>query len=662
MVRAVQTWRWGQLLGVMLAFAAGQSTALEAPILWQQITGEYAAMLNQAHYLHSVDAETLLDDKRSQNALKLYLEALDPTKSYFTAGDFATIEAKYGNQIDDLMSDGNPAPAVEIFDVLLGRVKQRTGLALQLLDEAPDFSGDETFDGDFEKRTYLATEAEIEALWRKRVKLDRLAFKVDGMDDAKITAKLKKRYKAIQNQFQWMADDKDPVLEVYLTAVGRSLDPHTSYLSVMTQKNFEIAMTLKLDGIGAKLTQEDGEIKVSSLIKGGAAEKDGRLKKDDIILEVGASEEAPMVDVSNLSLNKAVEKIRGKAGTTVRLKVLPEGKAEPVEYRITRAAIVVAENGAELVEKRGKTAVVKLPSFYNGATADVEKILEELNRGDFDTVIMDLRMNGGGSLDESISLTGLFIDQGPVVQVKDSQGVRVHKDLHRGVAWDKNLIVLTNSFSASASEIFAGAIQDYRRGPVVGEKTTHGKGSVQNLVDLERAFGPQGLAAILGNTPKLPRGAIKITTQQFFLPGGESTQERGVPSDIVLPQLTAAVDRGESTLANHLKAAKIEAARFSAESKWIPEGAIAGLAQKSQARRAASAEFKKLEQRIARFKALQGNKTVSLNEAKFRAQRAEREADEKLLESLESEEAAPAKTDVVLEETLKIADDYRAIR
>jgi carboxyl-terminal processing protease len=438
-------------------------------------------------------------------------------------------------------------------------------------------------------------------------------------------------------------------------------------------------MRLQLDGIGASLKSEDGYTTVAELVPGGAADKDGRLKKKDRIVGVGQGSEGEVVDVVDMNLNDVVKLIRGERGSVVRLKVIPVGKNVPQVYDIVRAKIELQDSAArgEVIEQGKKPdgspwriGVINLPSFYmdmdaarqgqadyKSSTRDCRRILDEFRQKRVDCVALDLRSNGGGSLPESISLTGLFIDTGPVVQIKDAdQRVQQYDDLEPGVAWDGPLVVLVNKFSASASEIVAGAIQDYRRGLVIGDETTHGKGTVQSLLDLGRQLFQR-----LPNAPSL--GAIKITMQQFYRPSGLSTQLEGVKSDVELPSITNHLPVGESDLDNAIPFDRIDAADFVPTGR-VTEPMLKMLRQRSAERVAVDEEFLELADDIARYEKRKQDKTISLLESDFTKQWNEGKAAEEEEEEKQEKDAGPRRPvvtrDFYFDEAMRITADYLA--
>jgi carboxyl-terminal processing protease len=469
----------------------------------------------------------------------------------------------------------------------------------------------------------------------------------------------------------------DELLETYLTALTSSLDPHTSFMSPGTQENFAIAMRLQLDGIGAQLKGEDGYTTIMELTPGGAADRDGRLKKKDRVVGVGQGQEGEMVDVVDMNLNEVVKLIRGKRGTIVRLKVIPVGETVPKVYDITRDKIELkdAEARGEVVEDGKKPdgspwriGVINLPSFYmdmdgarqgqadyKSSTRDCKRLIDEFRQKGIDCVVLDLRNNGGGSLPESISLTGLFIDTGPVVQIKDAdKRVQQYDDVDPGVSWDGPLVVLTNKFSASASEIVAGAIQDYRRGLVIGDKATHGKGTVQSLLDLGRQLFQR-----LPNAPSL--GAIKITMQQFYRPLGASTQLEGVKSDVELPSITTHLPVGESDLDHAIAFDKVPPAAFQASGK-VTDDMLRALKDRSAARIAKSEDFTKVQKDISQYEKRKSEKTISLVESEFERQwnegKAAEDEEKKLEEEMDAQRRPVVKRDFYFNEAMNVTADY----
>jgi carboxyl-terminal processing protease len=644
-----------------------------------------------------------LNEEMSRRTFTTFMKMLDPMKVYFLQSDVDEF-AKQQNVLADQIRSGNTTFAYTVFERFLQRVDDRVKTVDQLLLQTPDFTVDEDMTTDPKLTTYAKDEAEARDKWRKRIKYDLLVKKADAAglkDDVAAAAKdphkgtansnfehrdlqkkevppeekISRRYHSFAKRMHQTKGEE--LLERYLTALTSSFDPHTSYMSPSTLDNFDIQMRLSLEGIGAALEYEleDGTTKVSRLIPGGPAEKDGRLKPEDRVIGVGQGTSGEIVDVADMSLNDVVDLIRGKAGSVVRLKVQPATGGESKEITITRASIELKDQEArsEIFEEGRKPngqaykiGVIDLPSFYmdmNGAraglsdykstTRDMKRLLDDFNNKGVDLVILDLRRNGGGSLVEAVSLTGLFIDEGTVVQVKDSSGrVQQYDDTDRGVSWAGPLVVLQSKFSASASEIFAGAIQDYGRGLVIGDRTSHGKGTVQQLMDVSRAYF---------NVPNAtPMGALKITIQQFYRPNGDSTQNRGVVSDIELPSLTTHLDVGEADLDYALKFDHIDKASYNKVNMVDPK-VLDELRSRSSQRVHDSPDFQKLEKEIARYVELKERKTVPLAEEKFMAERAElntEKEEEKQFEQLDDPNRPVVKRDFYFNEAINVGLDY----
>jgi carboxyl-terminal processing protease len=619
-----------------------------------------------------------LDDTISERGLTAFLKSLDPMKMYFLQSDIDEFMKKK-NDLDDMLEAKNISFAYDVFQRFLERIDERVKQIDELIEEELDFTQDERMVTDTDKISYPANLQEARDRWRQRIKYDMLILKSDKMEERAARDKLHRRYQSFAKRMH--QTDADELLEMFLTAVISSFDPHTSYMSPTTLDNFRIQMRLNLEGIGAALQFEDGYTKVSKVIPGGAADKHGKLKAEDRIVGVGEGEDGEMVDIVDMKLNDVVQMIRGDAGTTVRLRVLPAGSTETQTYTITRALIELTDSeargevivepapGTEVGDSAGqeyRIGVISLPSFYmdmeaarrgdNGfksTTRDVRRILEDFNTKGVDAVVLDLRRNGGGSLTEAINLTGLFIDGGPVVQVKHSDNkVEVYEDNDSGSVWNGPLVVLTSKFSASASEILAGAIQDYGRGLVIGDSATHGKGTVQSLLDIGNE-----LFKIL-SPPNL--GALKLTQQQFYRPGGDSTQKRGVLADITLPSITDHMDVSEGDLDYALEFDRIPAAKFRRMNMVSPD-LIQQLTTRSQVRIGDCSEFAKLQRNIERYLEQKARKSVTLNEEKFFAERAELDADKEEQKQLEEQIDTTDEVvtrDFYFNEVLAITHDY----
>ena len=625
--------------------------------------------LEREHFLRQP-----IDDGMARRWFDAFFEALDPMKVYFLQSDIDGFMAKR-DSLDDLVKRGDVTFAYEVLGRFLQRVDQRLPLVERLIDTSHDFTKEESLVVDREATQWAKSEAEAEDIWRRRIKYDLLVQKMEETPLEEAKDKLHRRYRSFAKRMHQMTADE--LLETYLSSLTSSFDPHTSFMSPGTLENFEIQMRLELDGIGAQLKSEDGYTTIVELTPGGAAERDGRLKAKDRVVGVGQGTVGEIVDTVDMNLNEVVKLIRGKRGTIVRLKVVPVGETAPKIYDVTRDKIELkdAEARGEVIEHGQKAdgspyriGVINLPSFYmdmagaqqgqaeyKSTTRDCRRLLDNFRKEQVDCVVLDLRNNGGGSLPEAIKLTGLFIDRGPVVQIKDAdQQVRPYDDVDPGVAWDGPLVVLANKFSASASEILAGAIQDYRRGLIVGDDATHGKGTVQSLLDLGRQLFQR-----FDNAPSL--GAIKITMQQFYRPSGASTQLEGVKSDVTLPSITTHLPVGESDLDHAIAFDRVAAARFQPEGR-VTDGVVAMLQKMSADRVTKNEKFGELAEDIARYKKRKDEKTISLVESEFSKQwnegKAAEEEEEKRLEESEFSKRPIVKQDYYFDEAMNVTVDY----
>lgn len=666
------------VLGLTIASAvsAGLLTLFAAPATAPQPSDRQVTLMVTALMRKDHISKHPFDDEISHRGFDIFLKSLDPLKLYFNQSDVDEF-AKRRDDLDDMVKKGDISFAYTVHKRYLERVDERLKLIGELLKENHDFTVEEEMVTDPELARYARDEKESRDRWRKRIKFDLLVLKgeKDKIEGQAAVDKLTRRYHSFARRMH--QTDAEELLQMYLTSITSSYDPHTTYMSRSTLDNFEIQMRLELEGIGAALQSTDGNTVVTKVIPGGAADKHGKLKVDDKVVSVGQGEEGEMVNVQDMKLDDVVKLIRGKAGTVVRIGVIPRGTIETVVYNITRAKIELKDSEARaIIFEEGKKSdgtplkvgVIDLPSFYmdmegarkgnadfKSTTRDVKKILAGFNAKGVDAVILDLRHNGGGSLTEAINTSGLFIDKGPVVQVKDPDGrVQPYDDLDAGMAWEGPLVVLCSKFSASASEILAGAIQDYRRGLIVGDDSTHGKGTVQSLQNL----GPQLFAIV--NPPNL--GALKITMQQFYRPNGDSTQKRGVLSDLVLPNITNHIKGiSEADLDYALEFDRVPAADFNKLS-LVNEELIGKLKTGSAARREKSEDFAKLLKNIDRYKEQKERKTVSINEKEFFARRAELDADKEDEKQLEDPGNKPVdevvKRDFYFNEVMAITADY----
>jgi carboxyl-terminal processing protease len=575
-----------------------------------------------------------LDDHLSSLILDRYLDAIDGGRSYFYASDIAEFE-KYRYELDDAIKSGDVEPAFVIFRRYQQRSRERMTYAIDLLSRKPDFDVDESFNFDREKEPWPANAAEMNELWRKRVKNDALSLVIAGKQWSEAADILRKRYEHVEKRMD--QSKPEDVFEAFMNAFVLSLDPHSNYFSARNSEEYNIQMSLSYEGIGASLQLTDDYVTVIDVIPGGPAATSGKLAANDRITAVGEGKTGELNDVIGWRLDDVVQKIRGPGGTMVRLQLLPAGAApgsaqKVVEFTRNRVSLEAqaAHKAMRVVQRNGrdvKVGIITVPSFYQdydasragvkdyrSTTRDVQRLISELRKDGADVLIMDLRANGGGYLPEAESLTGLFIDKGPVVQLRDTTGrIEVDDDPDPAIFYGGPMIVLVDRFSASASEIFAGAIQDYGRALIVGQQT-YGKGTVQNAHPLNYT--------IFGRKPEL--GQLNVTIGKYYRITGESTQDRGVTPDIALPSLIDASEVGESTRDRALPWDHIEAATFRTEGDLKQ---ITGTLEKLHEERTAnSADFRYLHDDIAALDAVRSQKTLSLNIKT-------REAERKRLES-----------------------------
>jgi len=575
-------------------------------------------LLEQTHYLQKpISAEM------SQRWLKNYFLALDPTHLFFLQGDIDQFTNKYGNSLGDLLLHGDNdeaamAPAFEIFDRYMLRVDQNVTLAEKLLHEKFDFTKDETYTIRNDKSTWMPDAATSASIWRGQVKSDLLNGLLDKKPTAETISRLSKRY------VSWLREGSEEVdmdvLEIYLSALTHAYDPHSDYFQPDEAQNFSIqAIDHAVTGIGAVLKSDDGYATIEEVIAGGPADLDKRLKAGDKILAVGQGTSEP-VDAVNMKLNRVVDMIRGRKGTTVRLVISPAGAAEgavhTTEIVLKRDVVSIKDSlaKAHIIEHRlpgggtEKLGVIDLHDFYKNTAADVATLVQRLKKENVAGIILDFRSNGGGLLDQAVDLTGLFVDKKePVVQIRRSDGYidQLSPDDGRGI-YDGPLLVMVNKMSASATEIVAAALQDYGRAIIVGDQSTHGKGTVQTLIPLDQQM-PIGFPSDPGP------GNLKMTVQKFYRVAGGSTQQKGVVPDIVLPSVLDALELGETTLPYYLPYDTVPAATYDDFNLTAPY--LSSLRTASQARVANSPDFTYVRQDIAYYKKKVQDNTVSLNEA-----------------------------------------------
>jgi len=606
-----------------------------------------------------------LDDAMSAQIFKRYLDSLDSDRLFFTQADidrFAESKVK----LDDAIYDQDLSAPFAIFNLYEQRVAERVTYARGLLPKGFDFSTDESYQFDREKTPWAKSEAELDDLWRKRIKNDWLRLKLASKSDKDIRDTLDKRYANYLDRVKQL--NSEDVFQTFMNAYAMSIEPHTNYLGPRASENFDIAMKLSLEGIGAVLQRDEDYTAIREIVPGGPAALSGKLKVGDRVVGVGQGENGQLVDVVGWRLDDVVDKIRGAKDTVVRLEVLPADAGPDGKHTtlaLTRKKVSIEEQAAKksIIEVNAgdhtrHIGVISLPTFYQdfearrrgdsdykSATRDVERLLGELKHDKVDGVIVDLRNNGGGSLAEATDLTGLFIDKGPVVQVRNAAGqVEEEEDPHPGMAWDGPLAVLVNRASASASEIFAAAIQDYGRGVIIGEPT-FGKGTVQNLVDLDE----------LAHNEKPEYGEVKMTIAQFFRINGGSTQLRGVTPDISFPLTVDAGDFGESSYDNALPWTSIAPAHYQAVADLKP--IVPMLSERHTARVANNVEWQNFAAEIADARAVRAEKNVSLNEQARRKERDDQEAKRKTRD--ESTAHATPESDPAAKTQQKIMQDTK---
>jgi carboxyl-terminal processing protease len=652
---------WGRIAAILLAaVAVGAGSqfvgSAKAPVVaaanatttdiaptdrHRKVARLVSSMMERSHY-----RQAPVNDPVSSLVLDRYLEALDGTRSYFLASDIAEFE-KYRYQLDDAVTTGQLDPVFAIYNRFQQRNRERMAHAIKLLEKEPDFTLDESFEFDREKAPWAATSAELDELWRKRVKNDALSLMLTDKSWTETRDVLQKRYdRVLKRSEQITADD---VFESFMNAFAHVFDPHSSYFSPRNSEEYRIQMSLSYEGIGASLQIVDDYVTVMEILPGGSAQQSGELTAKDRILAVGQGKDGELVDVVGWRLDDVVDKIRGPQGSYVKLQVLPAGAAPGSAEKIVhlpRKKITLEAQAAKKELRKIKSGdqelrigVINVPSFYqdynaraSGAddyrstTRDVRRLIEEFKKdGGIDGLVLDLRENGGGHLTEAIGLVNLFVPAGPVVQLRETGGrVEVLESEDKGVAYDGPLTVLVDRFSASASEIFAAAMQDYGRGLVIGQET-YGKGSVQNLYPLDRYA--------LGQDPGY--GQLTVTIGMYYRVTGDSTQNRGVQPDIRLPSAISIEEVGESSRESALPWNRIRSADFRRETAFGP--LVPELQRIHEERVQSDPDFNFAVSEIKAFEEMRSEKSVSLNLAK---RKAEREARTK--EQLERENARRA--------------------
>ena len=661
--------RLALLLFLFPSFLAAQDEKqkLTGPVV-KGIVEQFVSM----HY-----AQKPLDDEMSAKIFKLYLNRLDPAHYYFLAADVNEYR-QFETRIDDMLLRGKVKLALEIFERFKVRLSERLAMMEEFLAEDFDFSRDANWTLEREDLPYPETTEEARKIWRTKIKFDLLTLKLADTSIKDGKERLMKRVRGMWKDFSQY--ENDDVVSIFLNSMAAAYDPHSSYLAAQDLKNFDISIKLSLEGIGAVLRWEDGYTVVNSIVPGGAAARHGKLKADDRIIAVAQGEEA-FESVIDMRLNNVVQLIRGKRGTKVGLQILRKTKKgfDTLKLVIVRDKIILKDGEARMqifvhpspeenktAQETNRIGVIKLPSFYvdfndrrknpknyKSSSRDVKKHLKEFVRENVDGVILDLRSNGGGGLDEAINMAGLFIGHNPVVIVRQSGGrrVTVHRSRERAV-YDGPLLIMLNRYSASASEILAGAMHDYQRAILAGDTTTFGKGTVQNIFQLPEGYG-----------------ALKVTIAQFYRVSGWSTQNRGVETSLVLPSLNNARDIGESTLDNALPWRSIDQVSYRVSGnlkKVLPK-----LKQLSEDRIANSEFFQKIKEDVQEYlttiKPLKYTSILKMQEDDLRRktqrdqelESASEKADEDNSDDTEiEEEKKEIQLDEYMKESLGILSDY----
>ncbi len=591
-----------------------------------------SSMFERSHY-----RQAPVNDPVSSLVLDRYLESIDGSRSYFLASDIQEFE-QYRYELDDAITTGKLEPAFAIFNRFQQRNRERMAHAMKLLDTEPDFTVDEAFEFDREQAPWATSQAELDELWRQRVKNDAVSLMLTDKTWAETRDVLKKRYERVAKRSEQITGDD--VFENFMNSFAHVFDPHSSYFSPRNSEEYRIQMSLSYEGIGASLQSIDDYVTIMEILPGGSAQQNGELKAQDRILAVGQGKDGKMVDVVGWRLDDVVQLIRGPNGSIVRLQIQPGNAPPGAQERVLslpRSKITLDAQAAKKEirkVKRGdqelKVGVITVPSFYQdynaraagdedyrSTTRDVHKLLDEIKaEGGVDGLVLDLRENGGGHLSEAIGLVNLFVPKGAVVQLRETGGrVEVLESEVPQVAYDGPLTILVDRFSASASEIFAAAMQDYGRGLVIGQET-YGKGSVQNLYPLDRYA--------VGQDPGY--GQLTVTIGMYYRVTGDSTQNRGVQPDLALPSAISTEEVGESSRDGSLPWNRIRSAEFSREGAYaqlLPE-----LQREHDARIAGDPNFQFTVNEISALEKMRNEKSVSLNLAKRKAERTTRTAEQ----------------------------------
>jgi carboxyl-terminal processing protease len=641
-------------------------------------------IINSHHY-----RKKPIDNTLSSSMFDAYLKSIDPNHSFFLNEDIQNF-SKYRYKLDEALKEADLEPAFDIFRIYRKRVKERINYAVSELKKEFDFEIDEDYLFDRRELTWANDVEELNNIWRKRVKNDMLNLLLTGKEKTEIKDTLKKRYQRIYTSTYQL--DSNDIFQTFVNAYTTTIEPHTSYFSPRTSENFDISMRLSLEGIGAVLRSENDYTLIQKVIPGGPADLSKKLHSKDKIIGVGQGKSGEILDVIGWRLDDVVELIRGPKDTVLRLEIIPGKTGNEDLTRVitlTRDKIKLEESASkstviDLPELDKKIGVIDIPTFYvdfeaqakgdpdfRSTSRDVRKLISDLNKEGVEGIIIDLRANGGGSLSESLALTGLFIKEGPVVQTKSSSGeIDINNDPDPSLFYAGPLAVLVDRNSASASEIFAGAIQDYQRGIIIGEPT-YGKGTVQNIVDLNHFI----------KNPKVDHGKLKTTIAQFFRVSGGSNQNKGVIPDIIFPTAINIEDHGERSLENSLPWDEVEPAKYLKVNAPLKDYKI--IRSLHEDRVNSDKAFKLLLEQLEFVKKSNDKKTTSLKKSKRKTERAQvldmkhelenelrivqgleplPERDDTLeIDEFEEENVEDKPHDVLLQETVRILYDLIVI-
>ena len=612
--------------------ASSQATPLYPNALMKHETQWLIKVLEQAHY-----NKLGITDLNASAFIDRFVNKLDKQRLYFTAQEVEDFHTKYSKTLQSHFEQGNLLPGFEIYNQYKTKAISRLNWVLVELDSDPSLFIDKNYTANREKKNWATTENGLDSLWKDLINFEYIREVIQQIDEnttkiSKNTPELKdyideSRENLKRSYSRWIKNinefESSDVQEIYLTTLTHMFDPHTVFMNMKEKEKFDQAMNNEFVGIGARLQDEDGYCTIKELLPGGPAEASRELEPEDIILKVAQSD-GDFVDVVDMKLTKIVDLIKGPKDTLVRLEIRPIQDPSSVKVvRIVRDKIKLTENLAKAfvkkIELNGEEiniGVIELPSFYGSsgsgpkATDDVEELIAKLKSYDIKGLILDLRRNGGGYLSEAVNLTGLFISRGPVVQVKNTDGkIRKKFDFNPKVAWNGPLFTLVSRYSASASEIVAGALKDHNRAIIIGDETTHGKGTVQSMIQMNLPFN------ILSSSNTGKTSAAKITIQKYYLPSGRSTQINGVKSDISIPSINMFLPIGESDLDNALPNDSIPAVNFrkTLEQYSFNKLAIDTLKKDAEERRKKSDVFNYLNENIDFFKQKREKKTFSLN-------------------------------------------------